>query len=212
MPVYIPDPPRVWSRVQSNCTVNTNINDLVFSPLTKINVSRAQASYETQMIAKGNVLQYKKNSSQLTKKQRYSQICKGMWTNRTKNFATQSEIYTNPNTASLLRVNALEIPNTDFNQPNPFNCANNYIQDGGKLICNVTVNPCTNEIIRKTKVNNCFPNSYSNVPGPIQILCWDPRISTWYAKPRYTMNNSGNKWPTNYKTFVSACRPTPNPR
>jgi len=212
MPVYIPEPPRVWTRVQSNCTVNENLNNnLVFSRLTNTNIPRVLAIQEAQMIIKGNVLQYKKNSSQLTKKQRYSQICKGMWTNRTKNFATQSLTYTNPNTTSLLRINAVDIPNPDPYLTNPFNCPINFIQDGGSLICNVTVNPCTNEIIQQTKVNNCFPNSFSNVPGSPKILCWDPRIATWYAKPRYTMNNSGNKWPTNYKAFVSACHPTPKP-
>ena len=57
------------------------------------------------MYNKGNVLQYKKNSSNLTKKQRYSQIAKGMWTNRTKTWASQTETISSPNTQWLQRVN-----------------------------------------------------------------------------------------------------------
>lgn len=211
MPKYNPLPPRVWTRVESKCTYNeTSNNTYVYDPLTKQNIPRFEAIIKTQQIIKGNVLQYKKNSSSLTKSQRYSQICKGMWTNRTKNYATQSDVYTNPNTTSLLRENSINIPGTNP-YLNPFNCSTNFIQDGGNLVCNVTVNPCTNEVIRTTKSNNCFSNTYSDVPGRATILCWNPRIQTWYAKPRYIMNNSGTKWPINYKGFVSACQnPTPS--
>jgi hypothetical protein len=62
------------------------------------------------MLNKGNVLQYKKNSSSLTKQQRYAQIAKGCWTNRNTTWATQSTRgYTNPNNQSLQRVNAINI-------------------------------------------------------------------------------------------------------
>jgi len=63
-------------------------------------------SLENQaMYRKGNILQYKANSSNLTKNQKYSQIARGMWTNRTKTWATQSDKYTNPNTNYLKRNN-----------------------------------------------------------------------------------------------------------
>jgi hypothetical protein len=62
------------------------------------------------MLNKGNVLQYKKNSSNLTKRQRYAQIAKGQWTNRNTTWATQSTRgYTNPNNQSLQRVNSVNI-------------------------------------------------------------------------------------------------------
>lgn len=196
---YNPEPPKVWTRVQANCTFANNIYD----PLTTQFTTRAEYVLKAQQMIKGNVLQYKKNSSNLTKSQKYSQICKGLWTNRSKNYATQSDIYTNPNTNSLLRLNSVDIPNP--NPRNPFNCPTNFIQNGGNLVCNVTVNPCTNVIIQDTQTINCFPSTCSNVPGKVTSLCWNPKMTTWYAKPRYTMNNSGTKWPVNYKAFVSAC-------
>ena len=218
---YNPIPTRVWSRTQAQCTYfnETENYDTIYVALNNTTVSRAKALYDTQMLVKGNVLQYKKNSSNITKTQRYSQICKGKWTNRTISYATQTQTYTNPNTTSLKRINAVEIPPNDIpglpnnisgpyqtNIINPFLCSNNYIQDGGNLICNTVVNPCTNEIIQQTKNELCFPTTYSDVPGKIIDLCWDPRVATWYTKNRLTMSNSGTKWPQNYKGFVGACR------
>jgi len=92
---YLPKPPRAWSRVDNKCTYNDS-NDSKDSTYIDI-------YYKTALINKGNVLQYKKNSTQLTKKQRYAQIAKGLWTNRTKSWATQTDIYTNPNVSSLKR-------------------------------------------------------------------------------------------------------------
>jgi hypothetical protein len=61
------------------------------------------------MLNKGNVLQYKANSSNLTKAQRYSKIAKGQWTNRNTTWATQSTRgYTNPNSTSLKRGGNVE--------------------------------------------------------------------------------------------------------
>jgi hypothetical protein len=96
----------------------------------------ASALYlEYAMLSKGNVLQYKKNSSNLTKQQRYAQIAKGKWVNRNTTWATQSTRgYTNPNNQSLQRVNSINItldgqptlapvtcpkPFTPVNQPLP---------------------------------------------------------------------------------------------
>jgi hypothetical protein len=218
---YNPIPTRVWSRTQAQCTYfnETENYNTIYVPLTNTTVSRAQALYDTQMLIKGNVLQYKKNSSNITKSQRYSQICKGKWTNRTISYATQTQTYTNPNTKSLKRINAIEIPPNDVpglpnnisgpyqtNVINPFLCSGDSIQDGGNLICNTVVTPCTNEIIQQTKPELCFPTTCSDVPGKIMDLCWDPRVATWYAKPRLTMSNSGTKWPQNYKGFVGACK------
>lgn len=68
-PTYNPRPPREWSRFSTPCTALT-------SSITP------QNAYNLAMLAKGNVLQYKKNSSNITKNQRYSQIARGSWTNR----------------------------------------------------------------------------------------------------------------------------------
>ena len=90
-PAYNPMPPREWYRFSNAC---------IQFPI----ITNAKSAGELAMLAKGNVLQYKKNSSNITKNQRYSQIAQGMWTNRTTNWAVQSDIYTNPNTNSLKRV------------------------------------------------------------------------------------------------------------
>ena len=212
--IYNPVPSRVWSRVQNQCTYDSsNNNELrtVYMPLTKQTVSLAQADYENKLLLKGNILQYKNNSSNLTKNQRYTKIATGMWTNRTKTWATQSDKYTNPNITSLQRVNysILNPSNNAFsNPPSPFNCPSKIILDGGNLICNTTVNPCSGEIIKRTQSQRlCNPTSSSDVPGPIQELCWNDGYPTWYPKQRYIMTNSENKFPQGYKGFVSAISP-----
>ena len=108
---YNPLPPRVWSRVQHPCTytVDSSYNS-IYIPLTNETVSPVVALYKDKQLYKGNILQYKNNSSNLTKNQKYSKISKGLWCNRTKVFATQSQTYTNPNTTSLKRINAVDIP------------------------------------------------------------------------------------------------------
>lgn len=200
---YNPNPPRVWSRVQNPCSVIAYKND---DP--GANSDFARADYERQMLLKGNILQYKKNSSNLTKKQRYTQIAKGMWTNRTKTWATQSDTYTNPNMTSLLRVNStiLDPSNNTFSSPpNPFGCPTTEIQDGGNLVCNVVVDPCTQEVVKRTRSQQlCNPTTDSDVPGQIQELCWNDGTQTWYPRQRYIMPTSGTKWPQGYKGFVSA--------
>lgn len=121
---YNPKPTRVWSRVQNQCTfTNNNSDNSVFLPLTGKTGTQAEADYQKQMLQKGNILQYKKNSSNLTKNQRYSQICKGAWTNRTKSYATQTQTYTNPNTSNLKQVNFINVPSNGVTTyvPGPFN-------------------------------------------------------------------------------------------
>lgn len=221
---YNPIPTRVWSRVQNQCT-NTNsggnTNDLVYIPLTNQYVTPLQAMKYSRMISKGNVLQYKKNSSNLTKTQKYSQISKGLGPGRRKCYATQSETYTNPNTSSLLRVNYTNIPYPNqivgspnnpsgpyqVNVPNPFDCSTNVLQDGGNLVCNAYTQPCSGIITETTTSQQCFPTYCSDVPGQIMNLCWNSGIQTWYPRQRYIMTNSLNKWPQGYKGFQSALTP-----
>jgi hypothetical protein len=225
---YNPIPPRAWTRVQNQCTTNqnnTNIkNDLVYIPLTKEYTTPLQAQNQEQMWQKGNILQYKNNSANFTKKQKYSQISRGCGSSRKKCYATQSLIYTNPNTSSFQRVNYTSVPivNSIVGSPNnpsgpyqaitsnPFDCSSNILKDGGNLVCSAIVNPCTDEVIQFFKPPNfCFPSSCSDVPGSQIVLCWNPNIQTWIPRTRYTMPNSLNKWPEGYKGFVSAVTPTP---
>ena len=222
---YNPIPPRVWSRVQNPCTyITPDLPDQydVYIPLTGQTLSTAQAIEYNKQLYKGNVLQYKGNSAQLTKSQKYSQLARCAGPNRTKVFATQSQTYTNPNTTGLLRVgfqtypypnNIVGAPNNisgpfQYNVANPNDCSSNTVIDGGTLVCGTYVNQCSGDIYVKPNTNSvvCNPASASNVPGPT-ILCWDKKVQTWFPRQRYFMNNSANKWPEGYKGFVSAVPP-----
>jgi hypothetical protein len=230
-----PQPPRVWYRVQNPF--------IELSPLEADKIA---------MLNKGNVLQYKANSSNLTKAQKYSNIAKGLNNNTT--WATQSTRgYTNPNTTSLKRTgNVVNIeissstgdvigptlepvtcpkPIITINEDLPFNNGTGgginpdiplpvnptpgsnvfpniipvmpvepiVIQDGGVLICSIQENVCTGETKSTISQQLCNPTTDSNVPGPIQELCWNDGTQTWYPRQRYIMTNSGNKFPYNYK-------------
>lgn len=219
--IYLPIPPRVWSRVQNQCTYTLDsLYNPVYIPLTGKTTTLSQANIYQQILYKGNILQYKGNSSQLTKSQKYSQISKGFAPGRKKVFATQTQTYTNPNTTSLKRVNYTEIPFPNqivgapnnisgpyqYGIPNPFDCPSNSLQDGGNLVCNAYVNPCSNEVIENITSVQCFPTYCSDVPGFPIDLCWNPKVQTWFPRQRYNMNNSLSKWPEGYKGFVSAVR------
>ena len=236
---YNPIPPRVWSRVQDRCTYVDSSNNAYYQsvfiplpaiPFTQQPIPLAEANYQNKLLYKGNILQYKGNSSQLTKKQKYTQLAKGFGPSRTKVFATQTQTYTNPNTTGLQRVNytTYPFPNTlvgkpnnisgpfQYAVPNPNGCLNpdgtpsTALQDGGSLVCGTLANPCTNDLI---KANNgsaaiCNPASASDVPGT-SFLCWNRRVQTWFPRQRYVMPNSGTKWPEGYKGLVSAVVPEP---
>ena len=104
---YLPNPPRAWSRVQNSCSLNTDTNTNT-NTNTNINANYLLGE-KTAMLNKGNVLQYKANSSNLTKSQRSSKIAKGQWINRNTTWATQSTRgYTNPNSTSLKRGGNVE--------------------------------------------------------------------------------------------------------
>lgn len=131
-----PDPPRLWSRAQGIC-----------STLPVDTITQEDADI-IAMASKGNVLQYKKNSSNITKQQRYSQIAKGMWTNRNTTWATQSTTATMPNTLSLKRVNYRTI----------------YLDNGAPAIGPITcpnLTPAT--IPKKLPIN---PNTQNIAPRP----------------------------------------------
>ena len=224
---YLPIPARVWSRVQNPCVYNllpSNVRT-AYIPLTNQTVSLARANYQEKLLYKGNILQHKKNSFPMSKKQKYTQIAKGLGPNRKKVYATQSQTYTNPNTTGLLRVNYSEIPFPNeivgapnnisgpyqYNVPNPFDCPTNSLQDGGNLVCGTYTNPCTGEIIESSVVSaDIYNPSYcSDVPGAPIELYWNKKVQSWFPRQRYTMNNSGDKWPQGYKGLVSAVRPKP---
>ena len=111
---YLPRPPRAWSRVQNECSLDTTYSDnpdeLVRVPYSKQLVVASELKEKLDMLNKGNILQYKANSNHLTKNMKYSKIAQGQWTNRNTTWATQSTRgYTNPNTTSLKRVGKVNI-------------------------------------------------------------------------------------------------------
>lgn len=218
---YVPKPPRVWSRVQNQCTFivpNSNYQN-AYIPLTNETVSQAEANYYEKLLYKGNILQYKDNSAKFSKKIKYSQLAHGFGPSRTKVFATQSQTYSNPNTKGYQRVNSVFYPFPNqivgapnnisgpfqYDVPSPFNCSNNTVKDGGILICGTYQNQCTGNILRNARKSYpCFPNYCSDVPGKPIELCWNPKVQTWFPKSRLTMSNSGTKWPVGYKGFINA--------
>jgi len=222
--IYNPNPPRAWSRVQNQCTfTGQNPNGTIYVPLINKTLPSPEANYLEKQLYKGNILQYKKNSSRITKSQKYSQISKGLWSNRTKVYATQSTTYTNPNTTGLKRINYNEIPFPNqivgspnnisgpyqYAVPNPNACNSSFtIQDGGTLICTAYQNQCTGETTQTVFQPLCYPSYCSDVPGQITELCWNSKLQTYFPRQRYSMNNSLDKWPQNYKFFVSASKPS----
>jgi hypothetical protein len=207
-PGYNPQPPRAWSRVQNKCTYvtpNTLNETIVYIPALKKSIPLGDVEREIAMINKGNILQYKDNSANTTKAQKYSLIVNGSW-NRKKSWASQTQTTTIPNANSFKRINyPYSIPITPGTYEQSLSlCQNNSVPDGGQLNARLVVNQCTGAIIQRFPSQNCFPTSASNVPGPVINLCYNNNVQTWYPKKRYIMTNSEDKFPVGYKKFVSA--------
>lgn len=213
---YNPVPTRVWSRVQGVCT------EAQLDAPNSDALSTAETQYLLQVLYKGNILQYKKNSAMLTRNQRYARVARGYSCTRNHSFATQTQTYTNPNTLGLFRAfertypypnNVVGAPNNpagpfEPNVPSPNQCSTNAVSDGGILVAGTYADPCTNEVIRQLPNDPivCSSMSASDVPGT-GYLCWDKRMETFYPRYNYTNNNSGTKWPEGYRAFVSAVNP-----
>jgi hypothetical protein len=80
------------------------------------------------------------------------------------------------------------------------------IEDGGTLICNKRVDPCTGQLLQEFRNRDCYPTTCSDVPGRIQELCWSGRVPTYFPKVKRTYGTSNNKWPINAK-FIRAATP-----
>jgi len=97
-------------------------------------------------------------------------------------------------------VDPIIIPALPYIKPPTEPAPRVVIPDGGNLICNITENICTGEVLSVTKANdNCNPSSASDVPGPVIPLCYNDALPTYYPRQRYVMTNSGDKFPVNYK-------------
>ena len=90
-----PQPPRLWSRDIGDCVIPT-----------------AQVTqYDLDMRRKAEILKYKANSAQLTKKQQWAQNVRGAGPNGKQVWANQNVYGSNPNTQKLTRIgNTLQLP------------------------------------------------------------------------------------------------------
>jgi len=153
-PNYNPRPTREWSRFENPCAYTDS----------NVVIHNGQA-YKLDVLKKGNILQYKNNSSNITKQQRYAQIARGMWTNRTTTWATQTQSYTNPNTNSLKRFGYTTVVKNNFI---PFNKLNNSIKyqlTSMPITCPPTIN---NNVFNSLPLNNGGDNPASTPTVPPQ--------------------------------------------
>ena len=125
-----PTPNRIWTRSSNNCSYVYNYTE------EQLNMRR-----------KAEILKYKKNSSNLTKKQQWSRLNRGYGPNRKKVWATQNQFTTNPNTSNLPRVN-----NTLICSNSIVNCSSTSSSDVPGPIMNLCFDknvPLTRYIVRR---------------------------------------------------------------
>jgi hypothetical protein len=124
-----PEPPRLWSRFNINCSPYTNFTQ-----------------EQLDMRRKAEILQYKNNSSKLSKKMKWSQLSKGINTYNKKTWATKSDTFTNPNVRNLPKVN-----NTLICARDPILCAPNTASDvpGNSTLCYDKNVPLVNYIVTR---------------------------------------------------------------
>lgn len=144
-PCYTPNPPRAWSRVQGQCSyapIDPNATE-VFIPLLNRSVSLLEAFYFEQLLAKGNVLQYKNNAANWSRAQNYSKIVRRENASRST-WGTQSDRFTDPNTKFLKRIGAINITTDGIQTGDPITCTK----------------------IPPLPINNVIPPNISNNGGP----------------------------------------------
>jgi hypothetical protein len=217
-PKYNPNPPRIGYR---SSTCNT-----LYPDATNIITPEQEELIKQQY--KGNILQYKGNSSNYSKRTIYSKIIQGGWSNRKRCYASQGVKYTNPNTNFfaqsgnsniLLNGNPTNYPVkcppysnlVYYNSNQRADPDIGVISNGGVFLCNKQVNPCSGYVKTNLPVNYCFSTSCSNVPGKEMLLCYKSTNNTYYPKPKRVMTDVGGKFPINYKqSQCSSANATPS--
>ena len=89
-----PNPTRVWSRNNGGCLDLSGATKYDGTPITYEDLSEKR---------KAVIFQYKKNSANFTAKERYSRLARGIGKPRGITYATQSDVYSDPNTVKLKR-------------------------------------------------------------------------------------------------------------
>lgn len=205
-PEYNPNPPRIGYRSNGCSVLFTNPNNII----TPEQEDLLKQQY------KGNILQYKGNSSNYSKKTIYSKIVQGTWSNRRRCYASQQVKYTNPNTQwfsrsgssnILLNGNPTNYPVTCppysnliyYNSNQRADPLVGVIPNGGVFFCNKQENPCTGYTKTTVANNYCFSTNCSDVPGKEMFLCYKNTNNPYYTKPKRVMTDVGGKFPINYK-------------
>jgi hypothetical protein len=194
---------------------NFNSNDVTILS-SRIKMLRGLNEDLIKQQYKGNVLQYKGNSSNYSKNTIYSKIIQGTWSNRKRCYASQQVKYTNPNTNFfaqsgnsniLLNGNPTNYPVkcppysnlVYYNSNQRANPNVGVISNGGVFLYNQQVQPCSGYVKNNLPSNYCFSTSCSNVPGKEMLLCYKSTTNPYYPKPRRVMTDVGGKFPINYK-------------
>ena len=148
-----------------------------------------------QMRRKAEVLQYKNNSSKLTKKQRYSLAAKNLLTKK-KSWANQKEgVVTNPNTSNLKPTGFYQnnINNSTFNSWTGLTCcpADQKVSSQPSNIDSQNQISCSNP-----PSTNQFLTTQSDVPGKPMFLKYEPDFPlTMFPPVRRTYKGGAGKWP-----------------
>ena len=132
-----PQPPRLWSRATEDCIPTTGQNNVTQQDL--------------DMRRKAEILQYKNNNSNMSRRQLWARTIKGHGPSGNRTWATQSAdgTYTNPNIDNLEKSGAftLRCPGR------PNNCApttNSDVPGKQMLLCMRPDIPLTNYIVNRT--------------------------------------------------------------
>lgn len=175
-----PDPTRVWTRAVRDCIDISGVgaND---QPLSS-------NGYNLSEKRKAEIFQYRNNNANMSSKQLYSRLARGIGRQRGSTFATQSDSYTNANTKNLQNVNVntgpLLCPNSRV--ISAYTSQNNT--PGPKmLITNYPNAPLYNYRVRRTFVggNVKWPQYGPNTGQPR-----DPKLAgNSGSKPGYQSGN-----------------------
>lgn len=143
--ISYPDPPRLWSRAMTTCITSVPVNAL-------------------NMRRKAEILKYKTNSAQLTKKQKWAQMVHGGGPLAKKVWATQNDLGSNPNIENLPLVgNVLQCNGPPLVQCSPSTACD--VPGPTTQLCDDPNVPLTNYIVQRTYLagGTKFPQT-----------CWAP--------------------------------------
>jgi photosystem II stability/assembly factor-like uncharacterized protein len=91
-----------------------NFEGIWYSECTEQIIPCSTDFYQLNERRKAEILKYKANSSNMTKKQQYANAASNRWlTGRKRSWATQTDTYTNPNTSTLQRVGNVLVCNNN---------------------------------------------------------------------------------------------------